>query len=396
MNMKKLLERRAELVAKMEGMVQTCETETRAFSEEENTEFKAMSDEIRSIDATLEASSALEGAKAVPAVQKPETREYKDMTVEERAAADEQNFADWVAGRVTELRTNEQNVDMTNAGSVIPTSIANRIIKAVKDRCPILAGATVYHVKGTLKVPKWGAKTVEATAHDITANYQTELSEITADSGAFTSIDLTGYLIGALTLIGKSVANNAQVDVVAFIVNEIADKMAEFIEKEMLTGSGATNNHATGALSCTNTVTAAATDKITADELIDLQSSVKQTYQANACWTVHPSTFTALKKLKDGSGQYLLQNDFSGAFPYRLLGKPVYLSDNMPTVAASAKAVLYGDYSGIGVNFRENIGVEILREKYATQHAIGVVAWAEFDSDVVDENKLAVLVMAAS
>ena len=82
MNMKKLLERRAELVAKMEGMVQTCETETRAFSEEENTEFKAMSDEIRSIDATLEASSALEGAKAVPAVQKPETREYKDMTVE--------------------------------------------------------------------------------------------------------------------------------------------------------------------------------------------------------------------------------------------------------------------------------------------------------------------------
>ena len=135
---------------------------------------------------------------------------------------------------------------------------------------------------------------------------------------------------------------------------------------------------------------------ITADELIELQSKIKQAHQGNACWTMHPDTFTTIKKLKDGNNRYLLQDDVTGSFPYRLLGKPVYLSDNMPAMAAGAKAVLYGDYSGLSVNFRENISIQVLREKYATQHAIGVVSWFEFDSRVTDHQKLAVLTMKAS
>ena len=68
----------------------------------------------------------------------------------------------------------------------------------------------------------------------------------------------------------------------------------------------------------------------------------------------------------------------------------------MPTIAASAKAILYGDYSGLSVNFRENISIEVLREKYATQHAIGVVSWFEFDAKVTENQKLATLQMAAA
>jgi HK97 family phage major capsid protein len=107
-----------------------------------------------------------------------------------------------------------------------------------------------------------------------------------------------------------------------------------------------------------------------------------------------PSTFTAIRKLKDGNGQYLLQSNFSQDFPYAILGKPVYLSDNMPSIASAAKAVLYGDYSGLGVNMRENIEVQVLNEKYATQHAVGIVSWFEFDSKVIDNQKLATLVMS--
>ena len=110
---------------------------------------------------------------------------------------------------------------------------------------------------------------------------------------------------------------------------------------------------------------------------------------------MNPATFTAIKKLKDGNNRYLLQDDITGDFPFRLLGKPVFLSDNMPVIAASAKAVLYGDCSGLSVNFRENISIQVLREKYATQHALGVVSWFEFDSKVTDNQKLAVLTMKA-
>lgn len=385
-NLKALTEKRAEKQTEMERLLKLAETENRAMSEEETAAFDACEQEIRAIDETIAREERARGIADKPAP----AAGGKEKTVEERAAEEERAFADYVMGKTLELRTGEQNMTMGNNGAIIPTTIANKIIKAVKDRCPILTGATIYNVKGTLKVPVWGKAN---TTHDIAVGYQTEFTEITADAGAFTSVDLSGYLAGALTLIGKSVENNGSFSVVDFIVSQMAEEIAAFIEKELLTG---TSGKATGALSTTTTLTTAAATAITADELIELQAKVKQVYQSRACWTMNPATFTAIKKLKDGNERYLLQDDVTGEFPYRLLGKPVYLSDNMPTVAASAKAILYGDYSGLSVNFRENISIEVLREKYATQHAIGVVSWFEFDSKVTDNQKLAVLVMKAS
>lgn len=382
MALKALIEKRAALQATMDGLITAAETETRAMTDEEVAQFDAAEAEIRAIDETIAREDRARGIETMPAAA---------GTVEERAAEEEREFADYVLGRVSELRAGEQNMAMGNNGAIIPTTIANRIIKAVRDRCPILAGATIYNVKGTLKVPVWGKAN---TTHDITVGYQAEFTELTADSGKFTSVDLGGYLAGALTLIGRSVENNGAFDVVTFIVNQMAEEIAVWIEGQLLNGTG--SNAAQGALATGTTMTAAGAAAITADELIELQSKIKQAYQARACWTMHPDTFVAIKKLKDGNNRYLLQDDVTGEFPYRLLGKPVYLSDNMPKLAAGAKAVLYGDYSGLSVNIRESISIQVLREKYATQHAIGVVAWFEFDSKVTDNQKLAVLAMKSA
>lgn len=379
-NLKALMERREELRQNMETLVNTADTECRAMTEEETAQFDAAESEIRAIDATIEREERTRGVSNLPA----------PTDAEERAAAEESAFVDYVMGRVSELRAGEQNLTMANNGAIIPTSIADRIVTAVCDRCPILSGATIYRVNGTLKVPVWGKAN---TTHDIAVGYQTEFTELTADSGKFTSVDLSGYLAGALTLIGNSVENNSVFNVTDFIINQMAEEIALFLEKELLNG---TSGKATGALSTPTAVTAASATAITADELIELQAQVKQVYQANACWTMAPETFTSLKKLKDSNGRYLLQDDVTGEFPYRLLGKPVYLSDNMPKLAAGASAVLYGDYSGLSVNLREDISIQVLREKYATQHAIGVVAWFEFDSKVTDSQKLAVLNMKSA
>lgn len=379
-NLKALMERREELRQNMETLVNTADTECRAMTEEETAQFDAAESEIRAIDATIECEERTRGVSNLPA----------PTDAEERAAAEESAFVDYVLGRASELRAGEQNMTMANNGAIIPTSIADRIVTAVRDRCPILSGATIYRVNGTLKVPVWGKAN---TTHDIAVGYQTEFTELTADSGKFTSVDLSGYLAGALTLIGNSVENNSVFNVTDFIINQMAEEIALFLEKELLNG---TSGKATGALSTPTAVTAASATAITADELIELQAQVKQVYQANACWTMAPETFTSLKKLKDSNGRYLLQDDVTGEFPYRLLGKPVYLSDNMPKLAAGASAVLYGDYSGLSVNLREDISIQVLREKYATQHAIGVVAWFEFDSKVTDSQKLAVLNMKSA
>ena len=110
---------------------------------------------------------------------------------------------------------------------------------------------------------------------------------------------------------------------------------------------------------------------------------------------MNPETLTAISLLKDDNGRYLLQDDLTNDFGYTLLGKPVYESDNMPQIGAGNIAIYYGDMSGLATKFVEELEIEVLREKYADQHAIGVVAWMEFDAKVEDAQKISKLTCKA-
>lgn len=383
--LKALYEKRADLQAEMEKLVKTADTENRAMSADEVAKFDAAEQGIKDIDGTI---AREERARAIDKKQpKPEAVEERAEVLEERAFL---NYIKRECKVAVEERSGEQNFTIANNGALLPTTIVNRIISTVKEMCPILSRATMFAVKGTLKVPVYG---LANTTHDIAVGYQAEFTDITADAGKFTSVDLTGFLAGALTLIGKSVINNSEIDIVSFIINEMSKKIALFLEDELLNG---TTDKATGALATTTTMVAGSTSAISADNLIDLQAKIPTAYQANACWTMAPATFTAIRKLKYGDGKYLIQDSFTGPTPFTLLGKPVYLSDNMPAIGSAAKAVLYGDYSGLAVNMRQNVEMQVLNEKYATMHAIGIVSWFEFDSNVIDHQKLATLVMSAS
>lgn len=380
--MKKLFEKRAQKKAELDALLNKAKTEERAFSEEEKAQFDALEAEIQSLDATIKAEERAKGITELHAPQAaPKGEQLTQEQIEERA------FADFINGKITEMRAGEQNVDWTNnSGAIIPTTIAKRILDEIKDICPILAGADVYHEKGKLQIPKW---TKANGSHDVTVGYATEFTKLTADSGKFVSVDLGGFLAGALVLVGKSVINSSAVNVTAFVIRKIAEKAAQFIEGELLKGTG--SNAAEGATKTSNVVTTGTAGSITLDDLIAVQAAVKQAHQKNACWTMNSATFTAIKQMKDTNQRPLIEPDVSSEFPYRLLGKPVYLSDNMDGIAANKLAVLYGDYSGLSVNFREDISIEVLREMYHDQHAIGIDCWFEFDSKITDEQKLAVL-----
>lgn len=381
--LKKMRENREEKVKALENVLNAAKTENRAMTAEEQASFDAIEKEIADIDKTIEAEERATEAKNTKKTGDNGAEQETQEELEERA------FVKYVLGAAAGLeeRAGELNLTMANNGAIVPTSIANKIIKKVKDISPILSRATVYYMTGELKVPVYGA----SSGHDVKVAYSDDFTELTADAGKFTSVDLKGHLVGALTLIGRKLKTNAMFNVTDFIVNYMAEEIAAFLEGELLNG---TTSKMEGALSTTNEKTAAAAAAITADELIDLQAKVKQAFQSDACWIMHPETFTAVKKLKDGQSRYLLQDDFSGEFPYRLLGKPVFVSDNMPKIATGAKTVLYGDMSGLSVKIAEQLEIEVLREKYATQHAIGVVAWMEVDSKVTDSQRMAVLKMA--
>lgn len=375
MELKKLIEKRNALLDEMQAIADKAVAETRAFTEQESADYDAKKKEAEELEKTISRCQE-QRSKTESVPTKSETKEES----EKRA------FEQYLRTGNIETRT-ETTMNVSDNGAVIPASIANKIIDKVVEICPIYNLADRYNVGGTLSIPYYDEST-----QAIEVAYATEFTDLGSTSGKFISIELKGYLAGALSKISKSLINNSAFDIVGYVVNKVAQAFAKWIEKELLIGSP---EKITGLSNATQIVTAAAATAITADELIDLQESIPDAYQAGAIWIMSKSTRTAIRKLKDKDGNYILNKDATAQWGYTLLGKPVYVSDNMPAMKSNSKAIYYGDMSGLAVKVSENVSIEILREKFATQHAIGVVGWMEIDSKIENQQKIAVLKMGA-
>lgn len=380
MKYKQLIEKRNALIEEMEKMVEACETETRAFNEDESKRYEEITKELNDLDATLKAADELDEKRSYQPIEKPD--ETKD-----RAELEERAFESYIRGTLDLETRADVNLTKSDNGAVIPSSIANKIIEKVKEMSPLFAMATHYNVGGTLTIPSYDESTQK-----ITMAYATEFTTIDSTSGKFTSISLTGFLAGARSLVSKSLVNNSQFDLVPFVVRKMAEAAAYWIENQLING---TTSKIEGLSKVAASVTAASATAVTADELIDLQETIPDVYQGGCIWVMSKATRTAIRKLKDGQNNYLLNKDATSRWGYTLFGKDVYISDNMPDMAAGKRAILYLDPTGLAVKMTETPSVEVLREKYADQHAIGVICWMELDSKVENAQKIAALAMKA-
>ena len=394
-------EKRNDLITRAEALVNTAKAEKRELTDDEMQELAEIRDDVRKIKEFLKMDDDF---REMPeAEEKPDAEpkeEEADMADENRACGEQEKRAIEQADRLAfdayirgQFNERANNMEKGDNGAVIPQTIADKIIKKVYDICPVLERSNKYNVKGTLTIPYYDEDTTA-----INVGYQTEFSAITSAVGQFTSqISLTGFLAGALVKVSRSLINNAQFNIVDHVVDLMAEHIARFIEKELLIGtpaSGADPAKVLGLSTLTNAVTAQSASAITADEVIKLHDKIKDRYQSNAIWIMSPATRTALRLLKDDMGRYMLQDDISLPFGTSLLGKPVYVSDNMPEIATGNTVIYYGDFKGLATKFNENINIQVLRERYADEHADGVIGWFEFDSKVEDQQKLAKLVMA--
>lgn len=403
---KDLVEKVNDLMKKADEMLNKAKLEKRELTPDEMQELAEIRDDVMRIKKALGLEKEFDDMRELEA--KPDSTptegeracgtDDKKRAVEEaaKAAAEERAFEAYIRGTALNNRDVDVNLVPANNGAVIPTTIANKIIKKVYDICPILEKSSKYNMKGTLDIPFYPASADTV----ITVAYHDEFEELTSTNGNFNKITLTGFLAGALSKVSRSLINNAAFDIVGFVVDEMAYAIKRFIEKELLIGTPGNGStipaKVLGLSTLTNSITTAAADKITADEVIDLHDAIKDEFQNGAIWIMSPATRTALRKLKVSTGVYLLNDDISTPFGTSILGKPVYVSDNMPDYTENGKvAIYYGDMSGLATKFSEEINIEVLREKYATQHAVGIVGWFEFDSKVENEQKIAKLVMHA-
>ena len=382
MNLKALAEQRAALLAEMEAISETAKAETRAYSEEELARAEELEAQIRAIDATYKA----EEARAVLAASPKAVPVDGDITPTDKTEAEERAFAQYIVDSKAEFRAGE--LTMSANGAVIPTSIVNKIISKVKEISPLYAMATKYNIGGTITIPYYDESTSA-----ITMGYVEEFTELESHVGQFKSIELKGYLAGTLSVLSLSLINNSQFDIIGYIVNKMAEAIANWVEKELLRG---TSQKITGLsnISAAMTVTAASQTAITADEIMELQDKVIDAFQNGACFIMNRATRSAIRKLKDSDGNYLLNRDVSAKWGYTLFGKDVYTTDNADTMAAGKTVIYYGDFSGLAVKLSEDASINVLREKYATQHAVGVYAYMEMDAKIENAQKIACLKMA--
>lgn len=382
MKLKELFEKKNAKIEEMNAILAKMETENRSeMADDEKTAFDKLETEVRSLEDTIKrVETASKFEKKTPA-------DEKKNDTEDRAAQEEAAFADYIRGVVSENRA-DVNMTVTDGTATIPTTIANKIIKKVYDICPIYQMATRYNVKGTLSIPYYDEDTQK-----ITMAYATEFTELESTSGKFTNIELKGFLAGVLSKISVSLVNNSQFDITSFIVTQMAEDISKWIEKELING---TTDKIDGLKGVTQKKTAAATTAITADELIDLQETIPDQYQAGAVWIMNKKTRTAIRKFKNSQGDYILNQDATSRWGYTLFGKDVYTTDSVAEMAAGKAVVFYGDMTGLAVKLAEEVNIQVLREKFATQHAIGVVGWVEIDSKVENAQKIAKLEMKAS
>lgn len=374
MNLKALIEKRNAIVDEMNEMFKTAESEVRALTEDEQAKFEAKTAELKALDKTIESAKDVRALGAM------------DVPTEERKSVEKDEKVEDVEARAFETYLREQrDGEMAKGanGAVIPTTIANRIIDTVKQIAPIYALTTKFNVKGKLQFP--------VAQGSITTNYQEEFTDIASSAVTFKNVELDGHLIGALSKVSVSLINNSQFDIVSYVVNKIAQSIAEFLEKELIKGS--TTGKIKGITDASyeghgvTKVTSFTKGVISADDLIETQGELKLNVQDGCQWLMNQGMLNEVRKLKDNNGQYILNPDFRTGFGFMLLGKPVMVSDEMP-----ADTIIYGDWSAMYVNIHEDINIRQLNEVYATQHGVGFVAWVELDAKLCETDKFTKLV----
>ena len=394
MNLKALREQKNDLVEKIEQMLDQIEEEKRAFTDEEQAAYDALGVQLDNCVNQIEQRVALREKELRGTQDAPDaaTDAGSDDSAEERATAEaeERAFEALIRG---EKNSEERFSAATNTtygdnGAVIPTTIVNRILRKVENICPIYEGATKFHFKGTVQFP-----VVDETTNAVTMDYASEFSDAAATTTNLTSVTLGGFLANVTCLVSRSLIKNAAVDIVSYVITQMAIAVKRFLEKECLIG---TANKMTGILSSANVKETAAAGTVALDDVVDLQAMIPDELQEGCAFVMHPNTRTALRKLKGDDGHYLLNWDATTGYKPMMLGKPVFVSDRMPQIGAGNKAIAYVDFSGLYVNIREDLNLQILRELFARQHADGFTLWAEMDSKIVETQKIAVLTVKSA
>lgn len=283
----------------------------------------------------------------------------------------------------------QEGVD-TEGGYLVPDEFEHTLVEALEEENMFRSLAHVIQTSS-------GERKIPVVASKGSANWIDEEGPYVDSDDSFGQVTIGSFKLGTTIKVSEELINDSVFDLENYISKEFARRIGSREEEAFFTGDG--NGKPLGFLAAKGGadvgVTAASATAITADEIIDLYYSLKTPYRKNAVWILNDATVKAVRKLKDSTGQYLWQSALTEGTPDKLLGRPVYTSAYMPTAAAGAKTIAFGDFKYYWIADRQGRSFRRLNELYATTGQVGFIGSQRVDGKLILSEAVKVLAQKA-
>ena len=274
----------------------------------------------------------------------------------------------------------------TEGGYLVPDEFERTLVEALEEE-------NIFRSLANVITTSSGDRKIPVVASKGTASWVDEEGVIPESDDNFGQVSIGAYKLATLMKVSEELLNDSAFDLEDYISREFARRIGNKEEEAFFTGDGA--GKPTGILADTGGaqvgVTAAATGAVTLDEVLDLFYSLKAPYRNRAVFVLNDATVKAIRKLKDGSGQYLWQPSIQAGTPDTILNRPLYTSAYMPVMEASAKSIVFGDFSYYWVADRQGRVFKRLNELYATTGQVGFLATQRVDGKLILPEAIKVL-----
>lgn len=348
--------------------------------------------EIERLERQVAIDAELSKATSTPLTGKPGAKMGKDEKEKSGRASDEYKGSFWNAMRVkapmpSVLNALQEGTD-SEGGYLVPDEFERTLVEALEEENVF---RTLAHVIRTSS----GDRKIPVVASKGSASWVDEEGAYQESDDAFSQVSIGAYKLGTMIKVSEELLADSVFDLEAYISKEFARRIGAREEESFFSGDG--KGKPLGILAAAGGaevgVTAASATAITADEVIDLFYSLKAPYRKNAVWLLNDATVKQIRKLKDSTGQYLWQPSLVAGTPDTILGRPVKTSAFMPTAAAGAKTIAFGDFKYYWIADRQGRTFKKLSELYAANGQVGFMGTQRVDGKLILPEAIKVLQM---
>lgn len=304
------------------------------------------------------------------------------------------------AGVQSEAEFRAQSTSNSAGGYTVPVELANMIVRSM------LAWGPMYDPGVTTEMTtSSGAQINIPTVNDtaVTAGAHTEGTALTDDGGkdvTFGQKNLNAYAFDTeFVRWSWELSQDSIFNIEQLLSSLLGERLGRIANTQLTTGSGSSAPNGIVTASSLGKTSASAT-AITADEIIDLVHSVDPAYRTapKVRFMFNDSTLSAIRKLKDGQGNYLWQmGNVQQGVPSGILGYPFSVNQavgSIPASASATKVMLFGDFGKYYVRKVGGPVIGVMRERFWPD--LGIAGLIRFDGELADTAAVKHLITAAA